>query len=105
MIQDKEQLARNHGDGAICTVPFVDQKGRAFGAMLFERSAAEPFDGHTVELCDSVAALLGPVLEEKRKNDRLLITKARDSLWAQIKLIIGPRYTARKIVAAPVVAV
>ena len=66
-------------------------KGRAFGAMLFERSAAEPFDGHTVELCDSVAALLGPILEEKRKNDRLLIAKVRDSL-------VGPRssgYSAR----------
>jgi multidrug resistance efflux pump len=100
VVQAHEQLARNHGDGAICTVPFVDRKGRAFGAMLFERSATEPFDGHTVELCDSVAALLGPILEEKRKNDRLLITKVRDSLWTQVKRLLGPRHTARKLIAA-----
>ena len=102
IVQAQEQLARNHGDAAICTVPFVDQQGKAFGAMLFERSATEPFDGYTVELCDSVAALLGPILEEKRKNDRLLITKVRDSLWTQVKRLLGPLHTARKLVTASV---
>ena len=99
VLRAHEQLARNHGDAALCTVPFVEQDGKAFGAILFERAVAEPFDGDTVDLCGSVAALLGPVLEEKRKNDRLLITKAWDSLWNQVKLLVGPRHTVRKLVA------
>jgi multidrug resistance efflux pump len=94
-----ESLARSHGDGAICSVPFVDREGHAFGAITFERATAEPFDEATVELCDSVASLLGPILHEKQKNDRLLITKLGDSLWTQVKRLVGPRYAIRKLVA------
>jgi RND family efflux transporter MFP subunit len=99
-----ELLAKNHGDLAICTVPFLDQEGRAFGAITLERSAAEHFDRQTLEVLDSVAALAGPVLEEKRKNDRLLIVKIGDSLWAQVKKLIGPRHTLRKLITGAVVA-
>ncbi len=100
VVKAHEQLARNHGDGMVCTVPFLDREDRAFGAITFERSTSEPFDEDTLELCESVAALLGPVLDDKRKNDRLLITKAGDSLWAQVKKLTGPRHAVRKLVAA-----
>jgi multidrug resistance efflux pump len=103
VLRAHEQLARSHGDSAICTVPFVDHEGHAFGAFTFERSAAVVFDEETVELCDSVAALLGPILEEKRKNDRLLVTKARDSLWTQLQRLFGPRHTVRKLVVGTLV--
>jgi hypothetical protein len=104
VVRSQEQLAKYHGDGAICTVPFVEREGRAFGALLFERSADEPFDGETVELCESVASLVGPILEEKRQNDRLLVAKARDSLWVQLQRLFGPRHTARKITAVVLLA-
>ena len=75
VLHAHEQLVRIHDDRAVCTVPFVDHEGRAFGAITLERSVPQPFDERTQEICDSVAALVGPILEEKRKNDRLLITK------------------------------
>jgi biotin carboxyl carrier protein len=99
VLHAHEQLARNHGDGAICTVPFVDHEGHAFGALTLERSVSDEFDPETVELCDSVASLLGPVLEEKRKNDRLLVIKMLDSLRIQAQRLFGPRYALRKLVA------
>ena len=100
ILHAHEKLARTHGDGAICTVPFLDAEGEAYGALIFERSVDEPFDDEVVELCDSLAALLGPILDEKRKNDRLLIAKAWDSVVMQVKRLIGPRHALRKVLVS-----
>jgi RND family efflux transporter MFP subunit len=99
VVKAHEQLARNHGDAVICTVPFVDHEGHAFGAVTFERATSEPFDEDTLELTESVAALIGPILGDKQKNDRLLIVKAWDSLLTQGKRLVGPRYALRKLIA------
>jgi hypothetical protein len=80
LLHAHEQLARGHGDRAICTIPFLRPDGRAFGAVTLERSAVEPFDPQTVQLGDSVAALAAPILDEKRRNDRFLDLKAWDTL-------------------------
>lgn len=100
VLQAQERLARAHQDQAVLTMPFVDHDGKAFGALTFERSVDEPFDDSTIELCDSVAALLGPILDEKRRNDRLLVRKIGDSLMVQVRRLFGPRYAVRKLVAA-----
>ena len=104
VVKAHEQLVRNHGDAVVFTVPFLDHDGRGFGAVMFERATPEIFDEEALELCESVAALLGPILEDKRKNDRLLITKVGDSLWTQVKRLIGPRHALRKLIAGIVVA-
>jgi multidrug resistance efflux pump len=95
-----EQLARGQGSRSICSVPFIDSTGRAYGALTLERAGGEPFDRQAVDLVDSIAALVGPILEEKRRNDRFLITKAGDSLWSQIKKLTGPRHAVFKLVTA-----
>jgi RND family efflux transporter MFP subunit len=97
-----EQLVRGHGDRAICTIPFVHADGRAFGALTLERSGPEPFDRPTLDICDGVAALVGPILEEKRRNDRHVLLKVADSLWTQIRRLVGPRHSVRKLVAVGV---
>ena len=99
ILHSHEQLARAHGDRVVLTIPFLAAEGRAYGALTFERSAPEPFDRETVELCEGVAAMVGPILEEKRLNDRLVIVKLAESLWNQVKKLIGPRHTVRKLVA------
>ena len=104
VLQAHERLARTHGDGAVCTVPFVDHEGRAFGAMTFERGSADPFDDATVELIDSAAAVLGPILNEKRHNDRLILTKVGLSLRTQLQRLLGAGYLVRKLVVILVVA-
>ncbi len=59
-----EELSRRHGSGAVCTVPLGD-KGRFFGGLTLERPVDKPFDPATVELCEAVAAIAGPILETK----------------------------------------
>lgn len=99
VLHAHEQLARGHGDRALCTVPFIRPSGGAFGALTLERSAAEFFDQKTVDLCDGIAAIAGPILDEKRRNDRLLVLKAWDSLKEQTQRLLGPRHAVYKVVA------
>ncbi len=96
-------LAAQHGTAAALTLPLA-RDGRIYGVLCLERSAAQPFDAATVELCRGVAAVVGPVLEEKRRNDRWLIVKALHSLRTQLARLIGPEHFLRKIVVLGIVA-
>jgi multidrug resistance efflux pump len=98
-----EQLARDHGSRSILTVPFIDSSGKPYGALTLERNAETGFERPAVELVDSIAALVGPILEEKRRNDRLLITKAGESFMRQAKKLTGPRHAIFKLITAAVV--
>ncbi len=100
ILHSHEQLARTHGDCSVLTVPFVNHEGTAFGALTLERSTGDSFDLETAHLCEGVAALVGPLLEEKRQNDRLVVTKLAESLWLQIKKLVGPKQTVRKLIAS-----
>ena len=91
-----EALARQFGAGAICSVPLVDA-GRVAGVLTLERAADQPFDKHTIDLCESAGALIGPVLEVKRRDDRWLARKAWDSFLHSLGLVIGPRHMAWKL--------
>lgn len=98
-----EELARLHDAAAICTV-LLHHCGEIVGAITFERQSEKPFDTDTVELCEGIASLTGPVLEVKRKNDRLLIQKVSESFRHQLTKLIGPRHVAFKLIAALIVA-
>ncbi|NNU80365.1 efflux RND transporter periplasmic adaptor subunit [Halovulum dunhuangense] len=89
------KLARAQEIGHILTVPLfaVD---RFVGAILFERPADAPFTQGETEMLEAVATVLAPVLEEKRRNDRWLVTKAADLLAAQFARLVGPGRLARK---------
>lgn len=97
-------LARLQHDGQIFTVPLfvVD----AFvGAITFERGKDHAFDPELVRLLDVIATAIGPILEEKRRNDRWLIVKACDAMVLQVKRLLGPGYIGRKLAIAGLVAV
>lgn len=98
------ELARAHDAGFILTVP-LGTPGRQLGAITFERPSGHDFDQATVDLCDCVAAVLGPLLETKRRNDRLIIWKLSASIGNQLKRLFGPRHLGRKLSLAVTVAV
>jgi multidrug resistance efflux pump len=98
------ELARINGDGVILTVP-LHAGGRFFGALTFERPPGAVFDEDAVTLCDCVANIVGPVLEEKRQNDRLIVLKLIESLWTQLQRLFGPHYVGRKLATALAVMV
>jgi RND family efflux transporter MFP subunit len=96
------ELARQHGAGALCSIP-LEALGVPIGALLLERPIDRPFDSKAIELCQSVAALAGPILDTHRRDDRWLITKAVDAVRSYFVSLFGPRHVALKLVSAAVV--
>ncbi len=97
-------LSRKHDAGHIFTVPFFD-KDRHVGAIVFERPVDRPFDQAAIDLLECVANVIGPILQEKRSNDRWIAVKLAESLVEQARRLLGPGYFLRKIVAVAAVAV
>ncbi len=97
------ELAATHKAGSILTIP-LQAGGKVFGAITFERPAGAPFDEATVELCDAAASLVGPILYEKKRNDRLILTKVAESIRVQLKRLLGPHYFGRKLATVILVA-
>ncbi len=88
--REHEELAREHKAGGVLTVP-LQFDHRTIGAITLIKPAGREFDESTVDLCDAVAAVVGPVLEEKRRNDRNILIKIRESLVRQLERLLGPR--------------
>jgi multidrug resistance efflux pump len=104
IVRDHKQLAKQHGAGAILTMPFYGEE-RYEGALTLERSPDRIFQDEEINFCRSVAALLFPVLETKRKNDRLLIFKMWEALKTQTVKLFGQGYHGRKAIVALVLVI
>ncbi|MEA1831393.1 efflux RND transporter periplasmic adaptor subunit [Methylobacterium durans] len=96
-------LARLQHDGRVLTVPLLVDD-RFVGAVTLERPGDQPFLSETVELIAATCAAIGPVLEEKRQNDRWLAVKAADSAAGLVRRIVGPNRTGLKLGLAALVA-
>lgn len=92
------ELARQHGSGALCSIP-LEALGVPVGALMLERPLDGPFDSKEIELCQSVAALAGPILDQHRRDDRWLIAKAADSARSYFTSLFGPHHVALKLVS------
>ena len=95
-------LAVNHGTVAVLTIPLQKPAGGCWGGLTFERSSGPEFTTQEIDLCRAVAALLGPILEEKRLNDRSLASQALDVLRGYVERLRDPERVATKVVAAAV---
>jgi hypothetical protein len=97
VTRDHENLAREHGSDCILTVPFAG--GADFvGALMLERPAHMPFDAPSVELMQSVMAVLGRMLEAKRANDLPWYRRAGDALAEKLGYLLGTRHMKTKFV-------
>jgi RND family efflux transporter MFP subunit len=96
VVRAHEELAVVHRAGGLLTLP-LHARGRVFGAVTLERPLGETFNEAAVELGDAVASVIGPVLEEKKLNDRWIGRKLTDSVRQQVRRLFGPRYVGRKI--------
>jgi hypothetical protein len=102
VTREHAELERQHDAGAICTVPMV-VRGKTFGVLMLERRAERPFEPDTVELCETVASLIGPILAVKRAEQRWLVRKAAESFTLQLERLFGPGHLFRKLFAAALV--
>jgi hypothetical protein len=93
------ELSTQHKSVSILSVPLFTCGGTGCGAITFERGVGEPFALHEIELCQAIGALLGPILEEKRLNDRSLIARLSDDCSAFFVKLWGPGHAKAKAVA------
>jgi RND family efflux transporter MFP subunit len=99
-----EELVRVYGSGSCLTFPlFVTDT--YVGAITLERPAENPFDQEAVDLLDCASSVIGPILEEKRSNDRWVIIKVFEALIRQCERLLGPGFLTRKLLAIALAAV
>ena len=91
-----QELSYSGAPRAILTIP-LRRGGRVTGAMVLERGGNSPFRDEEVELIEAVSGILGPVLEEKRLNDRALPVKFAAAVGNGIAAIFGPRRIGLKV--------
>ncbi|MGH7812100.1 MAG: efflux RND transporter periplasmic adaptor subunit, partial [Candidatus Binatia bacterium] len=89
-------LARQYGNGAICSVPITSPEGYC-GVATFERAADQPFDAATVELCEAVVGMAGPILQVQQRDDRPLWRKVVDAGRTQLEHLVGPGHMVLKL--------
>ncbi len=99
-----EHLAGMHRAATVLTVPLL-LAGRPMGAVTLERPRDEPFGSADLALVQAVAALLGPLLADKRRADRAIALQAGDWLVRQGASLLGPRYPGRKLMVLAAAAV
>ncbi|MBK8083033.1 MAG: HlyD family efflux transporter periplasmic adaptor subunit [Devosia sp.] len=96
-------LAHAQRSANLLTIPLL-VVDRFVGAVTFERAAGQPFEPALVQLLDVVITAIGPILHEKRRNDRWLVVKAGDALHTQLKRLLGPGHVWRKLFVAGLLA-
>ncbi len=91
-----DAMVDEHGSGACCTV-ILTSLGKPAGAITLERVANRRFDVATIELCEAVAALAGPMLEVHRREDRWFGARFLDWWREKLAQLFGPRHAALKL--------
>ncbi|MCP4745486.1 MAG: HlyD family efflux transporter periplasmic adaptor subunit [Desulfobacteraceae bacterium] len=89
-------LAQQHKASSICSVPLV-KNGKMTGVFLLERSTEKPFDAQTVEQLERIGLLLGPVLENRRREEQPLRIKLAGAITSRLNKFFGPRRLGLKV--------
>lgn len=99
-----QDLRDQNGGGSVCVLPLADVDGPV-GALVLESSREDRFDTQTIELCEAVAALVGPVLELQRRNARPVWRRVLDAGRDLLGRFIGPGHLAWKVTGIAVLSV
>lgn len=98
------ELAREFGRLAVCSVPLLEN-GQTIGVLTLERATDAVFDVETVEICKLAGAMLGPILELKRNNERGVVRRVGAAVHTGAQALFGPRHPGVKLMAFLVVGV
>jgi multidrug resistance efflux pump len=98
------ELGQQSGNKTICSIP-LRGKSEIVGVITFEHPVEHAFEKETIETCESMGALIGPILEIQRRDDRWLIRKILDSARNGLGALIGPRHVGLKLATVAILAV
>jgi RND family efflux transporter MFP subunit len=93
--QAHQALRDQTGSGAVATVPLTHNE-RSVGALTLERQAEQPFDTDTLVFCESLAAIIGPLLAGKLQAQRSLPVKLRAAVRGSLARLFGPGHPVFK---------
>ncbi len=96
VTREHGNLIRQHGALSVLTVPLVHGE-RVVGAITLEHRDTSGFGSERRELAQAIAAVIGPILDEKHTNSRLIVTKLGHSILRQFARVLGPAYLGRKL--------
>jgi multidrug efflux pump subunit AcrA (membrane-fusion protein) len=85
------------------SVPLRDEAG-PIGVITCERRGDRPFDAADLQMAESIAALIGPVLDLKRRNRRWLGGRLMDGTVHVLGVLLGPRRLSWKLLGVGLVA-
>ncbi|MCJ8300095.1 MAG: GAF domain-containing protein [Pseudomonadales bacterium] len=90
------RLSEHQGDACVLSIPLY-LEGNSKGALVLEGNPDVPFSDYQAGLCQSIASLVMPALEDKRLNDRALLIKILSSAKRQLGRLLGAGYLGRKL--------
>jgi RND family efflux transporter MFP subunit len=99
-----EALLHESGAGSAATFP-LQHDGRVVGALTLERAAGHRFDVPSLEICEAVASVAGPIVELKRGNETSLPVHAGRSARGLWEKLAGPGHAALKLGTVALAAV
>jgi RND family efflux transporter MFP subunit len=91
-------LATVASDVAVASV-IMTGRGRRIGALTLERSKGELFGEETIELSETIASVIGPILEMKSEAHRWVAGRIVDGTVDGLKALLGPRRPSLKLAA------
>jgi hypothetical protein len=97
-------LATGFGSGVVLTLPLIS-RSQVVGALCMERAGNYRFERPALELAEGVAALIGPLADMQRGNERALpahLATRASGFWERLA---GPRNAGLKVVLLLVLAV
>lgn len=102
LLNTRQQELANVEEGlthTVCTVP-LPGSDRYFGAVTLEWSGDHQLDEAQLEQLELIVAVLGPILEDKKRAERSWWQLAFDTLRHHAMTLFGPRYYVRKTMVA-----
>lgn len=97
-----QALAKAFGSGSICTVPFT-VNDEFVGCLSLERTGDRPFPLETVELCEGISELVGPILYLKHREQRWIGARAVEAFHRGLGRMLGRGHPKLKLAAIGVV--
>jgi RND family efflux transporter MFP subunit len=91
-----EALLAESEAGSAATFPLMHGE-RVVGALTFERAAGHRFDVPTLEVCDAVASVAGPIIELKQESEASLPVHAGRSARSLWERLAGPGHPGWKL--------
>jgi len=86
------------GAGSIATFPLMTDAGPA-GAITVLFDGDAPPDAAAIRLGEAASALLGPIMDAKRRARRMVSGRAADAVRDALAAVAGPRHLGWKLLA------